>query len=99
MEGDLMACNNINGLMAALNIAHDLCDWRIFIDSCKMSLKAVLMHNGNIKSLGYAIHMKETYYNTKQLLRCINYDQHQWQLCGDLKVVALAMGLQAGYTK
>ncbi len=69
MESDLVACNNINGLMAALNIAHNTCDWRLFIDSSKMSVKAVLLHNGNIKPsipLGYATHMKETYDNIKQ---------------------------------
>ena len=33
------------------------------------------------------------------LLKCINYNQHQWQLCGDLKVVVLVMGLRLGYTK
>ena len=30
----------------------------------------------------------------KQLFRCIKYEQHQWQLYGDLKVVALVLGLQ-----
>ncbi|XP_014779612.1 uncharacterized protein LOC106875835 [Octopus bimaculoides] len=33
------------------------------------------------------------------ILQCIRYDEHQWQLCGDLKVVAFVMGLQGGYTK
>ena len=35
----------------------------------------------------------------KKLLRCIKYEQHQWHLSGDLKVVALLLGLQGGYTK
>ena len=91
MEGNLVACNNVNELTAALNICHNPTEWRLFSDSSKSSLKAV--------SVGYAVHMKETYHNIKQLLKCINYDQHQWQLCGDLKVVALVMGLQLGYTK
>ncbi len=89
--------------MAPHNIAHDTYDWRLFIDSSKMSLKTVLLHNGNIKKsipLSYAAHMKETYNNIKQLFRCINYGQHQWQLYGDLKVVvAHVMGLQSRYTK
>ncbi|XP_065444006.1 uncharacterized protein LOC101953070 isoform X3 [Chrysemys picta bellii] len=102
MEGDLVACNSIDGVMAALNIVHDPDEWRLFIDSSKTSLKAVLLHNGNVLPsvpVGHAVHMKETYDNMKQLLRCMNYDQHQWQLCGDLKVVALLLGLQTGYTK
>ena len=59
MEGHLVACNNINGLMAALNIVHDPDEWRLFIDSSKTSLKAVLLHNGNdLPSIpvGHAVH-------------------------------------------
>ena len=89
MEGDL--------------VAYHPNEWRLFIDSSKTSLKAVLLlHIGNVLPsipVGHAVHMKETYDNMKQLLRCIEYDQHQWQLCGDLKVVALLLGLQSGYTK
>ena len=95
-------CHNISGLMAALKINYKPVDWRLFIDSSKTSLKAVLLHNGNVLPsipVGHAVHMKEIYENIKQLLRCINYDHHQWSLCGDLKVVALLLGLQGGYTK
>ena len=81
MECDHVAFNNTYGLMAALNIVHDPDEWRLFIDPSKMSPKAVLLHNGNdLPSIpvGHAVHMKETYDNMKELLRCINYDQHQW---------------------
>ena len=47
--------------------------------------------------VGYAVQMKETYNNIRQLLVCIEYHQHLWQLCSDLQVVALVMGLQLGY--
>ena len=88
--------------MAALNIYHEADKWRLFIDSSKLSFKAVLLHNGNrLPSIpiGYAVHMKDTYDNMEQHLKCINYEKHQWQLCGDLKVVALLLGLQLSYTK
>jgi hypothetical protein len=32
------------------------------------------------------------------LLNCANFKKYQWQLCGDLKVVAVLLGLQQGYT-
>ena len=51
------------------------------------------MYNGNVLPsipVGHAVHMKETYDNMKELLRSINYEQDQWQLCGDLKVVVFA---------
>jgi hypothetical protein len=55
--------------------------WRLFIDSLKRSLKTVLLHNDNIFPsipVGHAAPMKETYDNLKQLLKCINYNHHQW---------------------
>ena len=48
MEGDLVYCNDIDGLMVALRITHDPDEWRLVIDSSKTSLKAVLLHNGNV---------------------------------------------------
>jgi len=43
--------------------------------------------------------MKESYESMKLLLEKINYDELKWKLCGDLKVVALLLGMQLGYTK
>jgi len=35
----------------------------------------------------------------KILMEAINYDNFKWQICGDLKVIALLLGLQQGFTK
>jgi hypothetical protein len=35
----------------------------------------------------------------KFLLEAINYDKFKWQNFGDLKVVALLLGLKQGFTK
>jgi len=35
----------------------------------------------------------------KVLTEAINYDKFKWQICGDLKVIALLLGLQKGFTK
>ena len=35
----------------------------------------------------------------KILMEAINYDKLKWQICGDLKVIALLLGLQQGFTK
>ena len=81
MDGDLVYCNDIDGLMATLGITHDPDEWRLFIDLSKTSLKAVLLHNGNVLPsipVGHVVHMKETHDNMKQLLICIKYEQHQW---------------------
>ena len=48
MKGDLCYCNNIYGLFSVFNIDYDVSEWRLFIDARKYSIKAVLLHNGNI---------------------------------------------------
>ena len=46
-KNNLVFYCDINGLMKSLNLDHDPTEWRLFIDSSKLSLKAVLLHNGN----------------------------------------------------
>lgn len=43
--------------------------------------------------------MSESYDNMKILLNAIKYNDHNWLICGDLKIVAILLGLQGGYTK
>ena len=77
-------------------------EWRLFIDSSTRSLKAVVLHNGNKYSsipIGHSVQMKETHDNMDQLLSALNYHDHGWLTCGDLKVVGLVLGLQVGCTK
>ena len=77
-------------------------EWRLFIDLSSRSLKEVLLHNGNKFSsipIGHSVQMKETHDNMGQLLSTLNYHDHGWLICGDLKVVGLVLVLQGGYTK
>ena len=102
MEDKMTFCSDINGLLKELGCDHHPTDWRLFIDSGKNSLKAVLLHNGNEKPsvpLAHAFGMTETYETMRQLLDSIKYNDFKWHICGDLKVVALLLGLQSGYTK
>ena len=67
-----------------------------------MSLKLVIIHNGNrflSDPLAHAANKKESYESKKLLLGNIKYDEFKWKLFGDLKVVALLIGMQLGYTK
>jgi hypothetical protein len=87
MERDLVACTDIDGLMQILSINHNPMDWRLFIDSSKLSLKVVLLHSGNILPsipVGHSVHNKEPYENMKILIEAINYDKFKWQICDGL---------------
>lgn len=91
-EVSLVYCNNVSGLIAALGIAYDPTHWRLFIDSSCRSLKAVLLHNGNEFAsvpVGHSVQMSENYNNMDFLLRSLDYSQHNWLICGDLKVHSL----------
>jgi hypothetical protein len=102
MENFLVYCNDVRGLITTMSCTYDPNEWRLFIDSSKRSLKAVLLHNGNELAslpLAHSVHLKETYDDMKHLLNAIRYEDHKWLVCGDLKMVAILLGLQGGYTK
>lgn len=101
-ESGLTYCNDVRGLMEKLGYDYSPDKWRLFIDSSKLSLKAVLLNNGNDLAsvpLAHGVHIKETYENIKNLLEKIQYNLHSWKICADLKVVGIILGLQGGYTK
>jgi hypothetical protein len=45
---DVVYCNDADGLFGALSHVYNPEKWWLFIDSSKVSLKAVFLHNGNI---------------------------------------------------
>ena len=102
MEENLLFCNNIEKLITAMGTSYTTSEWRLFIDSSKRSLKCVLLHNGNKLAsvpIGHSIQMKETYENMKSIPDKIKYAEHEWVICGDLKVLSILLGQQGGNTK
>ena len=76
-------------------------DWRLFIDSSKRSLKCVLLHSDNQFAsvpLAHSTTLKEKYEAVKYVLEKIRYDQHEWYICVDLKMVNFPLGQQSGFT-
>jgi hypothetical protein len=70
-------------------------EWRLFNDSLKISLKAVLLYNRNKFQSVTQVHgadIKESYENMKLLLGKIQDEKYNWKICGDLKVNALFEG-------
>lgn len=102
VKDDFCFCNNIDALMQELGFNHNPKEWRLFIDSSKTSLKAVLLHNGNKRPsipLAHSTTSKETYQSMSTILNLVQYKRYLWHICGDLKVVAILLGLQGGFTK
>ncbi|GBM63266.1 hypothetical protein AVEN_110949-1 [Araneus ventricosus] len=100
-DGNLVFCNDVQGLMKSFDMKYDPYEWRLFIDSSKISLKAVLLHNGNSFAslpLGHSLHLGENYNDLSIILEKINY-QHRSMVCGDFKILTMLLGQQAGYTK
>ncbi|GFX01805.1 uncharacterized protein TNCV_1022081 [Trichonephila clavipes] len=101
-EGDLVFCNNVPAILEIFKIMYEPEEWRLFIDSSKRSLKAVLLHNGNRYAavpVGHSVHLKECYENLEFILNKLSYSDHKWTICGDLKVISMLLGQQSGYTK
>ena len=76
MEGILVVCKDVGGLFKALNMSHCSDEWRLFIDSLKVSLKAVLLHNGNVLPsipVAHEYGIKESDDSMKQLLQYMKY--------------------------
>ena len=64
--------------------------------------KAVLLHNGNKFAsipVAHSTKLKETYENLEIVLQKIKYSEHQWKVCGDLKIATMILGQQSGFTK
>jgi len=101
-EDGIVFCNDVCSVTEVLGHECNPDQWRLFIDSSKVSLKVVLIHNRNrflSVPLAHAANMKESYESMKLLLGKIKYDEFKWKLFGDLNVVALLLGMQLGYTK
>ena len=76
MKPRLVYCIDVDYIMQELGYSHRLEDWRVFIDSSKLSLKAVLLHNIDMLPsirVGCAAHMNKTYEKMTQLLQCIKF--------------------------
>ena len=100
--GYFIYCKDIDGLMDAMHMRNSPQQWRLFIDASKTILKAVLLHNGNTLPsipVAYAPSTKETFATMNNILVEVDYKKYQWEFCGDFKVIAVLLGLQAGYTK
>ena len=81
---------------------YSLADWRLFIGSSKISLKYFLLHITNVYGsilIGHYTTLKGKYDAIKSVLQHTKYNDHQWVICVDLKMVNVLLGQQSGYMK
>jgi hypothetical protein len=80
-DNNLVSCNDIGNLLKMIGLSeYNPCEWRLFIDSSKRSLKCVLLNTGNKYgsiSIGCSTRMKEEYKAISLVLEKINYQEHQ----------------------
>ena len=100
---EIVVCNDVEPLLVKLGIdQYDVNSWLLFIDSSKRSLKCVLLHSTNEYAsipIGHLTTLKEKYGPIKHVLEYKKYDQHNWKICVDLKMVNFLLGQQSGYRK
>jgi hypothetical protein len=80
MERGLAVCSDIDGLMQTLNFNRNPLEWRLFIDSSKLSHKALILHYTNTLPsipVGHSEH-NGSYEKMKILMEAINYDKFKW---------------------
>ena len=102
MDGPLSYCCDLTSLFEKLGEDHIASEWRLFLDSSKRILKAVLLHNGNVKPsipIAHSVQLKESYESIEIVLNAIQYNKYKWSLCGDLKVIGILIGMQGGFMK
>lgn len=88
-------------MMTLFKIRYVSSDWRLFIDGSTKSLKAVLLHNGNhfpSVPIAYGL-LKETVDVIECMMANIRYQDHNWKVCCDLKMVNILLGLTRGWPK
>ena len=77
-EDGVVFCNDVCSDMEVLGHECNADQWRLFIDSSKVSLKVVQLHNGNkfpSVPLAHAANMKEINGSIKLLLGKVKYDE------------------------
>ncbi|GBN45149.1 hypothetical protein AVEN_62806-1 [Araneus ventricosus] len=100
-RGKLVFCNDDQGLKKCFDIESFPSEWRLFIDSSKTSLKAVLLPNGNSFTslpLGHSVPLEENYNDLSMNLEKINYQEYRWMVCGEFKMLTMLLSQQAGCT-
>ena len=102
-EESIVYCQDIVGLFNEIKVdSYKPEEWRLFIDSSKRSIKAVLLHIKNDLApipIAHFTVLEQNYQNLRKVLEKIKYKDHKWQFFGDLKATSMILGQQSGFIK
>ena len=96
----IVYCCDIMGLIE-LFMDYNPNEWRLFLDASCSSFKACLIHNGNefpTIPVAYTTIFKESRFSVEKIFEKLQYEKHNWLICGDFKMLNFVLGLQQGYT-
>ncbi|XP_076038052.1 uncharacterized protein LOC143023412 [Oratosquilla oratoria] len=102
LRDGLCFCHDVPGLFDNIGVPFVPKEWRNFIYNATASLKAVLLHNGSkfpTLPLAHSVCLKEDYYSMKVLLETLQYNQYNWEIIGDFKMMSFLLGTQRGFIK
>ena len=88
--------------MSTLGMVYISAEWRLILDLFVKGLQEILLHNGNKTGsvpVGHSAKLTEWYEDMNLLFEFLQYSQHNWKICDDLKMISIVLRLQVGYTK
>lgn len=84
----------------SLKLKYNPNDCKLFTDSAKIKLFCYTKQKFLTSvPVGHTVHVNVTYVSVKMHLQAIRYEDHQWKIHGNLKVIAVLLGTTLWYTK
>ena len=102
MQNAICFCNNVSGLFHSIGIPCILSEWRLSLtvhQRVSRQFYSIMAINTHLFLLLIQSILKETYKNVKTVLNVLKYDQYNWEVIGDFKIITFLMGMQGGFTK
>ncbi len=106
VEKSIVICSDIRGLFDCLGGTYVAEDWRLFLDGSAKTFKGILLHNEpdptkRLPSIHIAFgnDIPESYETVQKTLELLEYDNHQWQVQGDFKMLNILSGMKSGASK
>lgn len=102
LENTLTYCDNLEALFSEFGQEHQPNQWRLFLDGSTESFKAALLHNENQFPsivIAYSRHCPERYETMKSILDYIKYNEYEWEVIADFKLINILQGHMAAASK